>query len=124
MGGIDHIIGSQYNDTIVGDAGWNNTLRGGAGNDNLSGLGGNDILTGGAGADRFLFNSVSEGIDTITDFSHLSRDKIFIRSTFGATSTSQFRYNNTTGALSFNSTQFATLNTNSSFILAEDIIFA
>ncbi|MGF2035390.1 MAG: matrixin family metalloprotease [Nostoc sp. CmiVER01] len=122
--GIDHIIGSQYNDTIVGDAGWNNTLRGGAGNDDLSGLGGNDTLTGGAGADRFLFDSVSEGIDTITDFSHSSRDKIFIRSTFGATSTSQFSYNNTTGALSFNSTQFATLNTNSGFITAQDIIFA
>ncbi|MBW4456286.1 MAG: matrixin family metalloprotease [Nostoc indistinguendum CM1-VF10] len=123
LSGIDHIIGSQYNDTIVGDAGWNNILRGGAGNDNLSGLGGNDTLTGGAGADRFLFNSVSEGIDTITDFSHLSRDKIFIHSIFGATSTSQFSYNNTTGALSFNSTQFATLNTNSGLIIAQDVIF-
>lgn len=124
LSGIDHILGSQYNDTIVGDAGWNNRLVGGDGNDNLSGLGGNDTLTGGAGADTFLFNSVSEGIDTVTDFSHSSGDKIFIPSTFGATSTSQFSYNDTTGALSFNSTQFATLNTNSDSIIAEDITFA
>ncbi|MEI3650784.1 MAG: bluetail domain-containing putative surface protein [Dolichospermum lemmermannii FEM_B0920] len=49
--GIDHIIGSQYNDIIVGDDYWNNTLNGGAGNDYLNGLGGSDTLISGDGKD-------------------------------------------------------------------------
>ncbi|MFN7657701.1 MAG: M10 family metallopeptidase C-terminal domain-containing protein, partial [Dolichospermum sp.] len=62
-------------DTFTGDA-TNNNLVGGSGNDTFLGLGGNDTLTGGLGADKFRFNSPSEGMDTITDFSKAQGDKI------------------------------------------------
>ncbi|MBV1719595.1 MAG: hypothetical protein KMY51_06265, partial [Desulfomicrobium sp.] len=48
--GIEHIVGSDFNDTLTGDAN-NNLLDGGADNDTLSGGAGNDTLVGGAGAD-------------------------------------------------------------------------
>jgi Ca2+-binding RTX toxin-like protein len=54
----------------------------------------------------------SEGIDTITDFLRGQGDKIVIsQAGFGATSTSQFSYNSSTGGLFYapTSTQFATL---------------
>jgi Ca2+-binding RTX toxin-like protein len=52
------LIGSASNDTLTGANG-NDTLIGGAGADSL---------TGGLGLDTFVFNSPSEGVDTITDF--------------------------------------------------------
>ncbi|QYX34223.1 hypothetical protein K2F26_14930 [Sphaerospermopsis torques-reginae ITEP-024] len=61
--------------TLTGDP-TNNILVGGSGNDTFLGLGGNDILTGGLGADKFRFNSPSEGMDTIMDFSKAQGDKI------------------------------------------------
>ncbi|QSX70552.1 MAG: hypothetical protein EZY12_06890 [Dolichospermum sp. DET69] len=61
--------------TLTGDA-TNNNLVGGSGNDTFLGLGGQDTLTGGLGADRFRFNSPTEGMDTITDFSKTQGDKI------------------------------------------------
>ncbi|AHJ29944.1 calcium-binding protein [Nodularia spumigena] len=54
----------------------NDNLVGTSGNDNFLGLGGQDTLTGGLGADKFRFNSPSEGMDTITDFSRTQGDKI------------------------------------------------
>ncbi|NJR70694.1 MAG: hypothetical protein HC771_20165 [Synechococcales cyanobacterium CRU_2_2] len=91
--GTDHITGSSTA----------NSISAGGGNDTLSGSGGNDTLTGGAGADGFRFNSLAEGVDTITDFSWQTGDTIQIKaSSFGATSTQQFSYNAATGALSFN----------------------
>jgi uncharacterized protein len=45
-----------------------NTLVGGAGNDTLTGLQGRDTLTGGAGADKFVYTSVLDAGDQITDF--------------------------------------------------------
>src|SRR5262245_18011615 len=47
---IEKISGSNYDDTLVGDAG-GNYLYGNAGKDNLQGNAGNDYITGGAGAD-------------------------------------------------------------------------
>lgn len=47
---IEHIIGSQGNDTIRGDSG-DNSLNGYLGNDILTGNAGNDILNGGDGND-------------------------------------------------------------------------
>ncbi|OYD96993.1 hypothetical protein CDG77_08550 [Nostoc sp. 'Peltigera membranacea cyanobiont' 213] len=79
------ITGNAANNQLNGDAG-NDTLNGGAGidiltggtgNDILTGGTGNDILTGGTGGDRFTFNSSSEGIDRITDFSVVD-DTIFV----------------------------------------------
>jgi Ca2+-binding RTX toxin-like protein len=65
---IEHLIGSNLNDTLVGSAG-NNSLNGGSGNDSISGGDGNDTLIGGAGKDTlvggngndiFDFNALSE----------------------------------------------------------------
>jgi Ca2+-binding RTX toxin-like protein len=114
---IENVIGSISNDTLTGNsldnslAGnfGNDILLGDAGNDILTGGVGNDVLTGGTGADQFVFNSLAEGIDTITDFKWGEGDKIQIGSSFGATSTSQFSFDFATGALSFNGQQFAIL---------------
>ncbi|MHC5825081.1 MAG: calcium-binding protein, partial [Nostoc sp.] len=103
------ITGTQYNDVLRGQAN-NDILNGGAGNDILVGGDGNDILTGDTGADQFVFNSKLEGFDVIKDFSWVEGDKIQIsKSGFGVSDFSSFRYNDTTGGLLFQGTQFATL---------------
>ena len=120
--GDDTLIGGAGNDVLIGGAG-NDRLIGGDGDDMLVGGSGNDILTGGAGADRFVFYSVQEGVDTITDFT-TGVDKIAIVDTaldgklpanveltdaqfyIGAAATSsnqRFIYNSSTGALFFDS---------------------
>ncbi|OWJ68289.1 calcium-binding protein [Inquilinus limosus] len=48
--GVENVLGSAFNDTIIGDAGAN-TLRGLAGTDRLYGGAGGDIITGDAGND-------------------------------------------------------------------------
>jgi serralysin len=112
---LENANGGSGDDTILGnDVG--NVLVGGDGN---------DTLTGGAGADIFAFNYLSDGIDTITDFLYGQDDKVQVSMAgFGASSTDQFSYDNNTGALSFNSTQFATLQSNlgSGFAPGLDII--
>ncbi|MBD2357727.1 S8 family serine peptidase [Tolypothrix sp. FACHB-123] len=124
---IEAIAGSNYADILTGNDG-NNVLTGNNGNDTLTGGLGQDTLRGGSGADIFVFDLLREGIDSITDFSRTDGDKILIKSsTFGATNLNQFGYNATTGALSFSndgitSTQFATLNLNSGFIVNSDIM--
>ncbi|MBD2771919.1 calcium-binding protein [Iningainema tapete] len=129
-GGDDILVGEAGNDTLEGGAGddlldggaGNDTLIGGTGNDRLNGGVGSDTLTGGAGVDKFVFNSTSQGIDIIKDFSSVESDKIQISKTgFGATSTNQFSYNNNTGALSFQGTHFATLENKPSFVPSVDI---
>ncbi len=57
LSNIENIIGSKYDDVIIGNSDVN-TIKGGFGN---------DTLTGGSGSDRFVLAS-KEGIDTITDF--------------------------------------------------------
>lgn len=52
---------------LVGNAGMN-TLVGGAGHDTITGLGGRDVLTGNAGDDRFVYRSLVDAGDRITDF--------------------------------------------------------
>ncbi len=68
--GNDDLDGSADNDTLLGGAG-DDVLKGGAGNDVIEGGTGNDTLTGGAGLDPYVFTSVGDGIDTITDFKTL-----------------------------------------------------
>jgi predicted outer membrane repeat protein len=78
--GTDHLIGGRDDDTLIGgnDA---DLLRGQAGNDVLIGGSGFDRLTGGKGADRFVFESITDGIDTITDFNSID-DVIDLRQIF------------------------------------------
>ena len=118
---VVNVKGNELDNTLTGNQ-FDNWISGGAGNDTLIGGGGNNTLIGGLGADKFVFNNLSEGIDTIQDFSAVESDKIVIGDTFGATSTNQFSYNDITGALSFNDTQFATLSNNPDFIVDRDII--
>ncbi|BAY12514.1 S8 family serine peptidase [Calothrix sp. NIES-2098] len=125
---IETVISSNYNDILIGGNG-NDTLIGGSGNDTLTGGSGWDTLTGGAGADIFVFNSVSEGIDQIADFSRQAGDKIQINgSGYGITATdiNKFSYQTNTGALSFNTgtstIQFASLSPNTGLIPTTDII--
>ena len=72
---VEGLVGSNFNDSLRGDAG-NNYLWGGSGDDVLYGrdgsdvlLGnsGNDALYGGAGNDIFVFG-IGDGSDTIGDF--------------------------------------------------------
>ena len=62
--GIEHLIGSPYNDILAGDGG-DNRLEGGDGNDDLYGgpAGGDDEMLGGNGDDR-IFGG--RGNDTLT----------------------------------------------------------
>jgi serralysin len=53
--------------TIVGGSGAD-SLSGGVYNDSIAGLGGADTLTGGGGSDVFRFDSPSDGLDIISDF--------------------------------------------------------
>jgi predicted extracellular nuclease len=61
------VIGLNLVKQIGGTAG-RDTLVGTSGDDVLTGGIGNDTLTGGAGADQFVFTSLRDGVDTITDF--------------------------------------------------------
>ncbi len=64
---IEHVIGSDLNDVLTGDAS-NNTLTGGLGDDTLEGGGGSDLLDGGAGIDTASYagatNIVTVNLDT------------------------------------------------------------
>ena len=67
---IENLIGSRFDDTLVGDAGDNeiagrdgdDTISGGAGNDVLRGQGGADILDGGDGNDIATYFGSAEGV--------------------------------------------------------------
>jgi serralysin len=67
--GNDKITGNSANNTLYGGAG-NDTLNGGTGSDRLIGGQGFDKLTGGSGKDTFVFTSLADAGDTITDFKH------------------------------------------------------
>ena len=64
---------------LVG-TGASETLIGAETSDTLTGGGGGDFLVGGGGSDRFDYNGISEGTDTITDFTRgASGDALDIR---------------------------------------------
>lgn len=61
------IVGLDLRRAVNGTAG-RDTLVGTAGDDVITGGPGNDKLTGGGGADHFVYGSLRDGVDTITDF--------------------------------------------------------
>jgi predicted extracellular nuclease len=75
----DTLDGGAGNDQLIGGLG-GDILKGGAGDDIVRGGEGADTLTGGAGVDQFIFASVGEGIDTISDFkvSGASQDQLVL----------------------------------------------
>jgi serralysin len=68
MKGIEGVIGSRFNDTLVGDKNAN-VFAGGAGDDDFRGRGGADAFTGGAGRDTYSWTKKDvNAVDHITDF--------------------------------------------------------
>ncbi len=73
---IEHLIGGEFDDTLIGNAADNHlsggrggdVLSGGAGVDTLIGGKGNDTLTGGADTDYFVIDKAAGDVDTVTDF--------------------------------------------------------
>jgi VCBS repeat-containing protein len=61
VSGIENITGSDFNDTLTGDAGAN-VLIGGLGNDTLDGGAGADTLIGGAGNDVYMVDNAADVI--------------------------------------------------------------
>jgi Ca2+-binding RTX toxin-like protein len=115
---FDNLIGTNESDSITGDSqnnrlegrGGNDTISAGFGNDSITGGLGNDTLTGGLGADKFIFNSFSEGLDTIKDYNFGQSDVIQVSKLgFGTTNSNDFFYDSSSGKLSFLGNQFAFL---------------
>jgi serralysin len=87
---IENLLGSNYGDTLSGNAAanridggkGNDQLTGGDGADTLIGGAGGDTMTGGAGADTFVFKFVTESTgtgasrDLILDFNAGEGDRI------------------------------------------------
>ncbi len=71
--GIEQLMGSEFGDTLTGDAGAN-ALWGQSGDDVLTGGSGGDTLKGGGGSDRFVYLAASDSAggvatqDKIGDF--------------------------------------------------------
>ena len=112
---IENVFAGDGNDTLIGNA-RDNILMGGRGE---------DVLTGGNGADTFVFNSLTEGMDVITDFDRAEQDSIQIDSArFGDISLEQFSFDSTNGSLSFEGQEFVTIENsdNDSLIVAQDVV--
>jgi len=81
-GGDDHISGGGGRDYLVGGSG-EDSLFGDDGNDVLKGYKGVDFLTGGAGSDKFVYKSMAELGDFISDFNYEGdQDRIDIAAIF------------------------------------------
>ncbi|AFZ31852.1 Hemolysin-type calcium-binding region [Gloeocapsa sp. PCC 7428] len=143
--------GAGGNDNLLGKLG-NDTLIGGAGNDTLVGDVGADVLTGGSGKDIFYFNTKTQGIDKITDFSVMDDTIQVSKAGFGgglvagkaisaaqfvigsaaADSSDRFIYNRNTGGLFFDAdgkggvsqAQLATLSPNLGLTNADIFVIA
>ncbi len=68
LSGINHAIGTDFNDVLVGSSS-DNTLEGRRGN---------DVVTGGRGADLFYYATPNVGVDIISDFEPTQGDRIGI----------------------------------------------
>ena len=89
LAGFENVVGSDFDDTLSGDAGanglsgsgGNDTLSGRDGDDSLDGGSGNDRLDGGAGADAMAGGDgddiyVVDAADTVTENPNAGRDRV------------------------------------------------
>ena len=72
---IENLVGSDYGDTLYGNAD-DNILEGGAGDDRLAGGAGDDTLIGGLGADTYVFRLGTGGVISETDRYDTGQDVI------------------------------------------------
>ena len=103
LSGIENLVGSDYADTLTGDAN-NNILNGGIGNDTLDGGAGDDTLIGGAGDDKLTGGG---GIDTAsyvgaTGPLTIDLTKTAVQNTGGAGSDTLSGIRNIIGSVTFN----------------------
>ena len=70
LAGIEYVTGTDYDDSLRGDAGEISDLFGGKGNDTLEGRGGYDTLRGFEGSDTYVFAGSNLGTDTILEYTH------------------------------------------------------
>jgi Ca2+-binding RTX toxin-like protein len=87
---IEGFLGSDFNDTLVGNAAAN-VLRGGAGNDRLFGLEGDDILRGGPG-DDILYGGPGNDTADYSDATVTVRALLGINATVNTTNFGRDRY--------------------------------
>ena len=122
LGGNDFIRGLSGNDTLNGGSG-DDTLNGEAGEDILNGGNGDDILIGGAEADMFVMGVADWGNDTISDFQN-GLDLIDLSGT-GATDISDLTItqNGSDTLIEFGSNSITLENISSGAIDASDFIF-
>ena len=76
------ILGTAGNNSLTGTSG-KDIIIGFDGNDTITGNGGGDTLIGGGGADHFRYNTKTDGVDTIVDFTHNVDVLDFSRLAFG-----------------------------------------
>lgn len=82
LSGFENVVGSAFNDTLIGDAGAN-VLTGGLGVDTLVGLAGDDVLIGGGGAANALQGGLGDDLyvvaaagDTLIEFAGEGTDTV------------------------------------------------
>ncbi len=78
--GNETLTGTAGNDIILG-LGGRDIIIGGAGDDTIIGGFGSDLLTGGLGKDYFVYNSIDDRSDRITDF-QVGEDVLDLRNLF------------------------------------------
>lgn len=66
--GVENVTARTASGVNIVGNGLGNIIVGGDGNDRIAGGAGADVLTGGAGSDMFVFTSLRDGGDVITDF--------------------------------------------------------
>ncbi|NJO74750.1 MAG: tandem-95 repeat protein [Leptolyngbyaceae cyanobacterium RM1_406_9] len=88
--GRDALDGGDGNDRLYGGLG-NDILRGGRGDDLLVGGAGKDTLTGGQGRDQFIYTSIKDFSDIITDF-EIIKDRINFQQIQGIRSMGNLRF--------------------------------
>ena len=81
---VEHITGSDHQDSLRGNSG-DNILVGGGGSDFLFGRTGNDVLRGSGDDDRFVFTD-NFGTDVIKDLSSSNGEKVDLRNVTNITS--------------------------------------
>ena len=72
--GIERLLGTAFDDVLRGD-GFDNVINGRTGNDRIEGGAGADGLAGSSGNDAFRYTALTDGGDTIADFSSTGAGK-------------------------------------------------